>query len=83
MQWLSTNADEHLLVDDAGRRTEYLVRRDPVTGCFTAWDGARKLRQHMALLGLLRECEALYAAERGEGAKHINFRSRGKREAKA
>ncbi len=73
MKWLSTNADEHLLVDDAGRRTEYSIRTDPVTRVQRCYDGTRKIFEHMVLHRCLRECEERYAAERGEGKDSPNY----------
>ncbi len=74
MRWLSTNADEHLLVDDAGRRTEYSIRRDPVVGTFQAYDGTAKLdKPKLAIYPLLKQCEERYAAERAEGKQSPNY----------
>ncbi len=83
MRWLCTNADEHLLVDDAGRRTEYSIRTDPVTRVQRCYDGTRKIFEHMVLHRCLRECEERYAAERGQECTQQTKRGRHSKRAQA
>ncbi len=64
MQWMSTNADEHVLCDPSGRTTEYRIRRDPISGLYRAYDGQRRILERPSIYPCRRECETRYAAER-------------------
>lgn len=64
MNWIATNADEHVLCDAKGSPTEYRVRRDPMNGLYRAYDGDLRILERLSLQPCKVACEEKYTAER-------------------
>ncbi len=65
MNWFNAkNSDEHILCDERGTHTEYVVRRDPITFVYRAYDGERRIREALAIYPCQQACEESYQSER-------------------
>lgn len=60
MRWISSNADEHVLVDDRGRVTGFKITRDPVTCLYTGAHSGKKLMTRLAIYPVQRHCEEAF-----------------------